>query len=75
VAALARLLLYTRRHLLATRMRHDLRAAMEQGGWLDERSILGYVHDVPAARRAAVTSFEDFGTSLTREETKPRIKY
>lgn len=63
------------RHLLATRMRHDLRAAMEQGGWLDERSILGYVHDVPAARRAAVAAFEDFGTSLTRAEKTSIAKH
>jgi hypothetical protein len=47
------------RHLLATRMRHDLRAGMEQGGWLDERSIMGYIHDVPSARRATVAAFED----------------
>ncbi len=56
------------RHLLATRMRHDIRAAMEQGGWQDERSIMGYIHDVPESRRAAVAAFEDFGTALTRAE-------
>lgn len=40
------------RHLLATRWaRKDLRATMEQGGWLDPRSVMGYTHDVPAYRR------------------------
>ena len=55
------------RHMLATRMRHDIRAAMEQGGWRDERSVLGYVHDVPESRRAIVGTFDDFATSLTRD--------
>jgi len=27
---------------------------MEQGGWLDMRSVLGYTHDVPSRRRALV---------------------
>jgi hypothetical protein len=59
------------RHLLATRMRGDLRAGMEQGGWLDERSIMGYIHDVPAARRAAVDAFED----IAPEQNKtPRVR-
>jgi hypothetical protein len=62
------------RHLLATRMRHDLRAAMEQGGWLDERSILGYVHDVPDARRATVAAFDDFGTIVTHDEREASAK-
>ncbi len=48
------------RHLLATRMRYDLKSAMEQGGWRDERSVLGYVIDVPEGRRAIVNGFEDF---------------
>lgn len=48
------------RHLLATRMRFDLKSAMEQGGWRDERSVLGYVIDVPEGRRAIVSAFEDF---------------
>jgi len=43
---------------------------MEQGGWLDERSIMGYIHDVPAARRAAVVAFEDIAPE--RNET-PRV--
>ena len=53
------------RHMLATRMRHDIRAAMAQGGWRDERSLLGYIHDVPEARRAIIAAFDDFDTSLT----------
>ncbi|WP_180982428.1 tyrosine-type recombinase/integrase [Methylocella silvestris] len=61
------------RHLLATRMRHDLRAAMEQGGWRDERSILGYIHDVPEGRRAIVTAFEDIDAepSVAKTAAKP----
>jgi hypothetical protein len=36
------------RHRLATvLLRKDPRAAMEQGGWLDIRSVIGYSHDVP----------------------------
>ncbi len=48
------------RHMLASRMRYDLRSAMEQGGWRDERSILGYIADVPQVRRATVEQFQDF---------------
>ena len=64
------------RHLLATRMRRDMAAGMAQGGWRDERSFLGYVHDVPDARRALVAEFEAFdtpansGTSLTRSTSE-----
>jgi hypothetical protein len=40
------------RHMLATRLlRKDPRAAMEQGGWLDIRSVIGYAQDVPEHRR------------------------
>jgi site-specific recombinase XerD len=39
-------------HALASGM--DLRAISEQGGWRDYRSIQGYQHDVPEARRRAV---------------------
>jgi hypothetical protein len=59
------------RHMLATRMRHDLKAAMEQGGWRDLKSVMGYIHDVPAARRAAVESFDDFASEQT---AKSRVK-
>jgi integrase len=46
------------RHLLATTMlaSGDLRSTMEQGGWLDPRSVLGYSHDVPQRRRAVVAA-------------------
>jgi hypothetical protein len=27
---------------------------MDQGGWLDVRSVMGYSHDVPDRRRAVV---------------------
>ncbi|MBO9457922.1 tyrosine-type recombinase/integrase [Labrenzia sp. R5_0] len=58
------------RHMLASRMLRDgdIRAAMEQGGWLDPRSVIGYTHDVPEFRRRVVSNFDDFGKSLTREE-------
>jgi hypothetical protein len=40
------------RHRLATLwLRKDPRAAMEQGGWLDIRSVIGYSHDAPEYRR------------------------
>ena len=46
------------RHLLATTMQSsgDLTSTMEQGGWLDARSVLGYTHDVPERRRAVVAA-------------------
>jgi integrase len=50
------------RHMLATRMRGDLRSAMEQGGWQDERSVMGYTMDDPVRRRQLVNDF-DAGTS------------
>jgi hypothetical protein len=28
-------------------LRKDPRATMEQGSWLDIRSVIGYAHDVP----------------------------
>ena len=45
------------RHLLATTimaMGGNLRAAMDQGGWLTAESVLGYTHDVPEVRRRLV---------------------
>ncbi|MDQ2080517.1 tyrosine-type recombinase/integrase [Xanthobacteraceae bacterium Astr-EGSB] len=48
------------RHLLATRlMRADPRAAMEQGGWLDIRSVIGYSADMPEHRRRLVADLDD----------------
>ena len=29
---------------------------MDQGGWLDVRSVMGYSHDVPDRRRAVVAA-------------------
>jgi site-specific recombinase XerC len=56
------------RHLLATRFRSDIKAAMDQGGWVDERSVMGYTLDAPEHRRQIVGTFDDglFRTSLTR---------
>jgi site-specific recombinase XerD len=44
------------RHLLATTMqaKGDLRSVMEQGGWRDVQSVIGYTHDVPSHRRQLV---------------------
>jgi integrase len=48
------------RHLLATRMvRQDPRATMEQGGWLDIHSVMGYTHDVPEHRHRLVAAMDD----------------
>jgi site-specific recombinase XerD len=47
------------RHRLATLMlRRDPRATMEQGGWLDIRSVIGYAHDVPEYRRQLVAEMD-----------------
>ena len=48
-------------------MRQDPRAAMEQGGWLDIRSVIGYAHDVPEHRHRLVVSIDDLGTELTHQ--------
>jgi hypothetical protein len=60
------------RHMLATRFRGDIKGAMEQGGWVDERSVIGYTLDAPELRRKTVRSFDDglfdgSSTSLTRD--------
>jgi hypothetical protein len=56
IALLAQLTPHWFRHLLATTMmaEGDVRSTMEQGGWLDMRSVLAYTHDVPRRRRALV---------------------
>ncbi|MCI0430211.1 MAG: site-specific integrase [Rhodospirillales bacterium] len=56
------------RHLLATTIMGDsgdIRSAMEQGGWQDPRSVIGYTHDVPERRRALIRSWS-IDTSSTR---------
>jgi integrase len=62
------------RHLLATTMlaSGDLESTMNQGGWRDARSVMGYSHDVPERRRAVVAALPlpqtgDSGTILTRD--------
>jgi hypothetical protein len=42
------------RHKLATTLRRDLQAAMDQGGWRDVDSVMGYIHDVPCERRQLI---------------------
>lgn len=39
----------------------DVRTGMEQGGWLDYRSFMGYAHDVPDHRRHALERVVDLG--------------
>jgi site-specific recombinase XerD len=59
------------RHLLATKLlRRDPRAAMEQGGWLDIRSVMGYSHDVPEYRRKLVMQADDMDANWTRAQAK-----
>jgi molybdopterin-binding protein len=48
------------RHMVATKLvRLDPRAAMEQGGWLDYRSVMAYAHDAPAHRRHLVNTIDN----------------
>lgn len=59
------------RHHLATFMLSngaDLRSAMDQGGWRDPNSVIGYSHDVPAVRRAFVEKMagQPVSTSFAR---------
>jgi hypothetical protein len=55
------------RHRLATLMlRKDPRATMEQGGWLDIRSVIGYAHDVPEYRRQLVAEMDQSGHGRAR---------
>jgi hypothetical protein len=63
------------RHLMATKwLRKDPRAAMEQGGWLDVRSLIGYSHDVPDYRRALASEFDDLDTLRSRATAARREK-
>jgi len=58
------------RHNLATKMRGNIRDAMDQGGWIDERSVLGYMTDVPEHRRGLVNVLDiDFDQSPTKADT------
>lgn len=60
VQLLGRMTQHWFRHMLATRLlRKDPRAAMEQGGWLDIRSVVGYAQDVPEHRRQLVVDADD----------------
>ena len=56
------------RHLLATTLlaTGDLRSTMEQGGWRDARSVLGYSHDVPERRRQLIGQMATPATFWTR---------
>jgi hypothetical protein len=63
------------RHKLATELgRVDLRAAMKQGGWLDLRSVQGYLIEDAEFQRAAVENRVLFDTNLTREEPSDDAK-
>lgn len=58
------------RHALATNMMTmggdgALRLTMQQGGWLDPGSVIGYTHDAPASRRELVNRI---GGNLTGEK-------
>jgi len=57
------------RHLLATRLLQigDIRTAMDQGGWIDQRSVMGYSHDAPEHRRRIVDALDGFDTTLTHD--------
>jgi hypothetical protein len=55
IALLAQLTPHWFRHLLATTLQAtDLKSTMEQGGWIDPRSVMRYMHDVPERRRQLV---------------------
>jgi site-specific recombinase XerD len=58
IALLSKVTPHWFRHRLATVLAHDPRAGMEQGGWLDYRSFIGYTHDVPQRRRALVAAMD-----------------
>jgi hypothetical protein len=47
------------------------RAAMEQGGWLDIRSVIGYAQDVPAHRRQLVADMDDLADAPPRRNRRP----
>ncbi len=58
------------RHMLATNMLKggaDIGTVMRQGGWMDEKSVLGYDHDVADFRCKKVTELPIADTSSTRD--------
>jgi site-specific recombinase XerD len=62
------------RHWFAThtlKLTGDVRLVMDQGGWLDVRSVMRYAHDVPSVRRRAINALP-IGTTLTQEQPKNR---
>lgn len=60
-ALLGRVTQHWFRHRLATLwIRRDPRAAMEQGGWLDIRSMMGYAQDVQEFRRQVAGELDAF---------------
>lgn len=78
-ALLGRVTQHWFRHLMATKLLQisDIKTVMEQGGWLDARSVMGYAHDVPDHRRRALEQIESFDTFMTRDDAasaKKQIK-
>lgn len=57
------------RHWVATNLvaTGATKTAMEQGGWLDIRSLMRYAHDVPTERRNTIDALP-IGSSLTRDD-------
>jgi hypothetical protein len=57
-------------------LRRDPRAAVEQGGWLDIRSVMGYSHDAPEYRGQPVKEMDDLASTWTQgtpqKSRKPR---
>jgi hypothetical protein len=47
---------------------------MEQGGWLDIRSVMGYSHDVPEYRRKLVLEADDLDPNWTHRRAKKQKK-
>jgi hypothetical protein len=76
-ALLSRVTQHWFRHLLATTLvRRDPRAAMEQGGWLDIRSVMGYAFDVPEHSHALVRENDNLGTLIdTRVRAAPKSPF
>jgi hypothetical protein len=56
-------------------LRKDPRAAMEQGGWLDIRSVIGYSYDLPEHRRRLVAEVDEaarHGGAPGKKRPQPR---